>query len=130
MHISLTQDAPIVLPGGYTPPAATTPPTTTTNATATQDVPLEVQSISNAHPGDDVTVTVKTAPGAEVMVLFTMPNGTNSAYPKDNPKTAGADGIVTWTWNINSHVPAGEATYTFTAKLNGKQSVVVVKKTI
>jgi hypothetical protein len=75
-------------------------------------------------------VTVKTTVGAEVTILFTMPNGTNSTFPTDNKKVAGADGLITWTWNINSHVPAGEATYTFTVKLEGKESTLVVKKTI
>jgi hypothetical protein len=72
------------------------------------DVPIEIQSISDAHPGDDVSVTVKTAPGAEVKILFIMPNGTNSAYPTDNTKIAGVDGLISWQWNINLRVPAGE----------------------
>ena len=63
-------------------------------------------------------------------MVFTMPNGTISGFPTDNKKTAGTDGIITWTWNINSHVPAGEATYTFTATLNEKESDLVVKKVI
>ena len=134
MHVSLTQDAAVTLPAGYVAPATTTTPPTTTAApppmTTTAAVPLTVVSISDAHPGNDVTVTVKTAPGAEVTILFTMPTGAPSAYPADNRKIAGADGLVTWTWNINSHVPAGEATYSFTAKLDGKESVLAVKKTI
>jgi uncharacterized protein len=125
MHVSLTQDAAIMLPGGYVPPTTTTAPPTTTVA-----IPINVISISDAHPGNDVTVTIKTTPGAEVTILFVMPNGTNSTFPTDNKKVAGADGLITWTWNINSHVPAGEATYTFTASLNGQTSTFTVKKTI
>ncbi|APV44699.1 hypothetical protein Dform_01375 [Dehalogenimonas formicexedens] len=133
MHVSLTQDAAITLPGGYVPPTTTPPPPTTTTVppvTTAAAVPIQVVSISDAHPGDDVTVTIKTTPGAEVTILFTMPNGTNSTLPADNKKTAGADGLITWTWNINSHVPAGEATYTFTAVLNGRTSTLSLKKTI
>ncbi len=137
MHVSLTQDAPEKLPSAALPGkqespglgASPTPSPATTAPTAT-DVPIEVRSISDAHPGDDITVTVKTAPGTEVTIEFTMPNGTKSAYPSDNTKTAGSDGMVTWSWNINSRVPAGEATITLTAKLAGKQSVLTVKKTI
>jgi len=93
-------------------------------------MPFEIISISDAHPGDDVTVVVKTAPGAEVKITFIMPNGSPSAYPQDNTKTAGEDGIISWTWNINSHVPAGEASYNFTISLNGKEETAVVKKVI
>lgn len=133
MHVSLTQDAAVMLPGGYLAPTTTPPPTTTTApppTTTTATIPITVVSISDAHPGDDVTVTIKTTPGAEVTILFVMPNGTNSTFPTDNKKVAGADGSITWTWNINSHVPAGEATYTFTASLNGQTSTLSVKKTI
>ncbi len=133
MHVSLTQDAAIALPPGYVPPTTTPPPATTSApppTTTASTVPLTVVNISDAHPGNDVTVTVKTAPGAEVTIIFTMPNGTVSTFPADKTKVAGADGLVTWTWNINSHVPAGEATYTFTAKLDGKESILAVKKTI
>jgi len=90
MNVSLTQVAPVVLPSGYVPPETTTTTTTATTpalpetTTTTMDVPIEIVSISAAHPGDDVTVTIKTAPGAQVKILFTMPNGTNSAYPADN----------------------------------------------
>jgi archaellin len=134
MHVSLTQDAEPVMPKGYNAPAATTataaPVTSTAPETTASEIEFEIVSISDAHPGDDVTVTIKTAPGAEVTILFTMPNGTASAYPKDNVKTAGEDGIITWTWNINSHVPAGEASYTFTIKMDGKESVVTETRTI
>ncbi|PPD58539.1 TAXI family TRAP transporter solute-binding subunit [Dehalogenimonas etheniformans] len=133
MHVSLTQDAAITLPGGYIAPPTTTTPSPTTTApppTITASaIPISVD-ISDAHPGDDVTVTIKTTPGAEVTILFTMPNGTNSTFPTDNKKTAGADGRITWTWNINSHVPSGEATFTFTAVLNGQTSTLAVKKVI
>ncbi len=132
MHVSLTQDVAITLPGGYIAPTTAPPPTTTAPppTTTALAVPITIVSISDAHPGNDVTVTIKTAPGAEVTILFTMPGGTASAFPTDNKKTAGTDGLITWTWNINSHVPAGEATYTFTANLNGLSSVLNVNKAI
>ena len=107
--------------------AASTAPPPTTTALA---VPITIVSISDAHPGNDVTVTIKTAPGAEVTILFTMPGGTASAFPTDYKKTAGTDGLITWTWNINSHTPAGDATYTFAANLNGLSSALTVHKTI
>ncbi len=127
--ISLTA---VLALAGCSKSADTTSVASTSSAaaqSATSDI-LESVNISDAHPGDDVTVSVKTAPGAEVTILFTMPNGTASAYPKDNVKTAGEDGIITWTWNINSHVPAGEATFTFTVTLDGQTKTFVEKKTI
>jgi hypothetical protein len=130
MHVSLTQDAVPLLPAGYTPPAsAATSPAVTPAAPATK-IPFEVTGITNAHPGKDVTVTVRTAPGALVKITFVMPNGTESAYPAEREKTAGADGTVSWTWNINSHVPAGEASFNFTVKANGLTDVFAVKQTI
>jgi hypothetical protein len=105
------------------------PATSTAAQAATSDI-LEIVNISDAHPGDDVTVTVKTAPGAEVKIVFTMPTGKDSAYPEDNTKTAEDDGIITWTWNINSHVPAGEATYTFTVTIDGQTRTFTETKTI
>jgi TRAP transporter TAXI family solute receptor len=133
MHVSLTQDAEPVMPAGYVPPettaaAATTAPPASTSQAAS--IPFEVVSISDAHPGDDVTVTVRTVSGAEVQITFIMPNGTKSAFPSDNVKTAGADGTITWTWNINSHVPAGEATYSFTVKSGGDEMTTSVSKVI
>jgi hypothetical protein len=99
-------------------------------STSGADIAFDVVTISDAHPGDDVTVTVKTAPGATVKIVFTMPSGTVSSYPSDNTKTAGADGIITWTWNINSHIGAGEATYSFNITLNGQTKTASLNKTI
>ena len=114
--------------------ATSTTATTTVAPTLSQlaegAIAFEIVSISDAHPGDDITVSIKTAPGAEVKITFTMPSGSVSGYPKDNTKTAGADGIITWTWNINSHVAAGEASFAFDITLNGQTRTETVKKTI
>lgn len=152
MHVSLTQDAPIVMPPGYiaattvpatTVPATTTPPTTSaapTSTPASTDIPFTLVSILNdagnaPHPGDNVAVIGKTTPGASVKILFTYTLSgvaTPSAYPPapDNTQTAGADGIVKYTWNINNHIPAGAVIYTFTITLNGQTTVVNVNQTI
>jgi hypothetical protein len=144
MHVSLTQDAPIVMPPGYiaattvpatTVPATTTPPTTSaapTSTPASTDIPFTLVSILNdagnaPHPGDNVAVIGKTTPGASVKILFTYTLSgvaTPSAYPPapDNTQTAGADGIVKYTWNINNHIPAGAVIYTFTITLNGQKA--------
>jgi hypothetical protein len=120
-----------VFPAGYTPPASTAPPpTVTATAPAAAKIPFEVTGIKDAHPGKDVTVAVKTAPGAAVKITFVMPNGTESTYPAEREKTAGADGVVSWTWNINSHVPAGEASFVFLVKANGLEETFTVKQTI
>ena len=156
MHISLTQDAPVVMPAGYAPattaiaatiaPATTAPPATTALPATTTPVPNEIpftlvsvlNDAGNApHPGDNVTVTGKTTPGATVKILFTYflsatATGTPSAYPPapDNTQTAGADGLVKFTWNINNHIPAGKVIYTFSITLNGQTTTVDVNQTI
>ncbi len=132
MHVSLTQDATPVMPQGYAPATTTTPAAETTAPAETTalSIPFEIISISEAHPGDDVTVVIKTTPGAQVKITFIMPNGSASAYPSDNTKVAGEDGTISWTWNINSHVPAGEASYNFTISLNGQEETTSINKTI
>jgi len=127
MHPSLTENAAIRLPEGYVPPE---PEKEGPASGATGDILVELVELKNAHPGEDVELTVKTEPGAEVTVVFTMPTGNDSAWPKDRTKTAGDDGVVYWKWNINSHVPGGEAVFTITATMDGKEGVLVHKQKI
>jgi hypothetical protein len=133
-HISLAEDAPLVLAQPTGKPVSADSPSANTPATlppaTASEIPIEIVSVTDSHPGEDITVTIKTAPGAEVKILFTMPNGTKSSFPADNTKTAKADGIIKWTWSINSHVPGGEATFTISAKLDGKESTLLFKKGI
>jgi hypothetical protein len=135
MHVSLAQDALPKMPAGYVTPETQTPaqpPAAATAPSSTQPskIPFEVVSIDGARPGSDVTVMVKTVPGAEVKITFMMPSGAESAYPSERTKIAGPDGTISWTWNINSRVPAGEASLIFNIKSGGVEETVTVKKII
>jgi uncharacterized protein len=122
MHPSLDQNASVRLPAGYVAPE----PEPEAPAGAA-DVLVEIVEIKNAHPGSDIEVTVQSVAGAEVSIQMVYASGTVSAFPTDSPKLAGADGTVYWKWNINSHVPVGTVTLTITAKLDGKEGVLVHK---
>jgi NMT1 family protein len=124
MHTSLTENAEMRPPAGYVPPE---PVEEGPAAGATGDIAVEIVELKNAHPDQDVELTVKTEPGAEVTVVFTMPNGDDSAYPADRTKVAGDDGIVYWKWNINSHIPTGEAIFTITVTKDGKEGILIHK---
>ena len=129
MHPSLTENAAIRLPKGYVlpEPEPEPAPEQPEGTTHSGDVPIELISIEGAHPDSDVTVVIKTEPGAEVTIVFTMPNGDDSAFPEDCTKTAGDDGMVTWTWNIYWRVPPGDGQFTITAKKDDEEGVLVHK---
>jgi hypothetical protein len=126
ISLSISGCSQAVSPAALTTTAAAESPQ---GATA-ETIPVDIVNISDAHPGDDIEVTIKTKPGIEVNILFISPSGSKSAYPKDNTRVAGEDGTITWHWNINSHVPSGEATLTFTPTGGTPDSVVTVKKQI
>lgn len=109
-------------------PAPVSSPTPVPQSPASTDVPIQVVSADGVHPGSKAKVVVKTAPGAEITIQVTLPGtGTISAYPADKTKTAGADGTVTWEWDVSERTRKGEGTFTFTAKKDGKQGVLVHK---
>jgi archaellin len=129
-HPSLQTTAPVTYNTGYKqpvqqPPAAP-PVATKPSAPGSTDVPIQIVSTEGMKPGANATLVVKTAPGAEITIEFTLPGtGTVSAYPADKKKTAGADGTVTWQWSINERTRTGEATLKLTATKDGKTGVLV-----
>jgi len=47
------------------------------------------------------SIQIKTAPNAQCAIEVTLPSGTISTSKDLSPKTADADGKVTWSWSIS-----------------------------
>jgi hypothetical protein len=81
-----------------------------------QAIPMEWLSIipPTSYPGDEITVVIKTTPGATCVLTFI-----NPPYNPDKPRTRSAkkpaaqtadeNGMVTFTWNTSTHSHAGDA---------------------
>ncbi len=71
-----------------------------------------------AIPGSTASMTAATSPGAVCSAKVTWPSGTVSAAAglKTTP-TAGADGRVSWTWNVGSTTKPGTAKAAVTCNL-------------
>jgi len=131
-HPSLEVSAPVTY---YKHPATASEtsapassPTPAAQPPASTDVPIQVVSAEGVHPGSKAKVIVKTSPGAEITIQVTLPGtGTISAYPADKTKTAGSDGTVTWEWDVSERTRKGQGIFTFTAKKDGKEGVLVHK---
>ena len=73
-----------------------------------------------AIPGSKGTMTARTSPSAVCSAKVTWPSGTvSSAAGLKITPTAGADGIVSWTWNVGSTTKPGTAKATVTCTLGG-----------
>lgn len=119
----------IALVGSPTNPAVTatqtsgaTPPPSTPVATSPPTA-LGVTLISLPDPaplGGVARLEAKTLPGASCVIVVIWPSGNKSGAGglKANP-TAGADGIVSWYWNVASTTKPGTAKATVTCTLNG-----------
>ena len=70
--------------------------------------PLEVTLVSLTSPargGDRVSLTIKTAPGAECAVTIRGRGGQGSLAAR----TAGDDGTVTWAWRVDNAPGTGRS---------------------
>jgi hypothetical protein len=73
-----------------------------------------------AYPDTDITVEIKTVPGATCTIMVTLPKtGTVSNKPADRIKEADSNGIITWTWFLHRHTSPGDGTFTFTIEKDG-----------
>jgi hypothetical protein len=126
-HPSLEQNAPQTVSPGYQP-SEPEPEVVTKPEGLTGDVWIEVVSTSGCKVDSDCTAVIKTEPGAEVTLINQLPKtGTISASPPKDPLIADADGMVTFTFNIYWRVAKGEATWTITAKKDGKEGQLIYK---
>jgi len=86
--------------------------------TTSGDLFVELVSVTDpARPDSDITVTIKTVPGATCTIKAVLPiTGTVSNKPIDRTKEADANGEITWTWLLHRHTGAGDGTFIFTVK--------------
>jgi len=128
-HPSLEQNAPQLVSPGYKPPEPE-PVVVEKPAGLTGDVWIEVISTDACKVDSDCTAVIKTEPGASVVLVNQLPStGTISSSPPPTPLIADADGMVTFVFNIYWRVAKGEATWTITSTLDGKEGQLVHKVT-
>ncbi|MEO8458823.1 MAG: hypothetical protein ABI559_13555 [Chloroflexota bacterium] len=83
---------------------------------------------SPVSTGQNATVAVKTSPGASCSIVYTHPSGKTSTATGLDPKTAGADGTVSWTWLIATTTkPLGNGKVLVTCGGKSAQSTIVIK---
>ena len=109
---SPTNPALTAAPTAHVTPGATSPP-----------VALGVTFVSLPDPaplGGVAFLSAKTSPGATCSIVVIWPSGSKSGAGglKTTP-TAGADGIVSWSWNVASTTKPGTAKATVTCTLSG-----------
>jgi len=119
----------IALTSSPTNPATTAAPTSATTAPPSAPVvtspptALKVTFVSLPNPaplGGVAHLTVQTSPSASCVIAVIWPSGNKSAAGglQTNP-TAGADGLVSWDWNVASTTKPGTAKATVTCTLSG-----------
>jgi len=122
---------PTPTPSEQATPTPTTAPTPMATAESYDrpDIPIVWESIDppEAKQGASTVVTFKITvpPGSTAAILYILPvSGTRSTSCVDN-KVAGADGKVTLSFSINSHISSGEGTLELTVtQTNGTKTVV------
>ena len=113
----------IALTGTPSSPASTTTSAAGAAAAGSPPAALAVTFLSLPNPaplGGVAHLAVQTSPGASCVIVVKWPSGSKSEAGglKTNP-TAGADGIVSWDWNVASTTKPGTAKATVTCTLNG-----------
>jgi endonuclease YncB( thermonuclease family) len=96
-----------------TPTASPTTPTRTPTSTPS-NTPLEILSLTSPiSPGSSATLAARTAPNAACRIEVIYKNGPSSASGL-GPKSAGADGSISWTWRVGSNTTTGDWPVTVT----------------
>ncbi len=85
------------------PPPTDTQPPAPTQASDFQEL---VGLTSPVNAGADATMTVRTTPGAACSIAVYYKSGRSEAQGLE-PKTAGGDGICSWTWKVGSRTTPG-----------------------
>jgi hypothetical protein len=77
-------------------------------------VDIEIESVTEIAADSPVTLTIKTNPGAQVLLWIVNPStGTRSSQPMDRYREADENGLVTWEYNVSRHVSKGEGRFEF-----------------
>lgn len=88
--------------------------------TAQAPLILEITSVTSpVSPGSSATLTATTTPGALCDITVFYASGPSEAAGLE-PKTAGPNGIVSWTWKVGTNTTPGTWPIIVTASLSGK----------
>ena len=92
----------------------TSTPTTTTNPTNNTSTRLRVESLTSpVSPNEYATLVVIGKPGKSYSIVVNYKSGPSTAAGLE-PKVAGSDGRVSWTWKIGARTTAGSWTINVT----------------
>ena len=104
--------------GGVAPPPASTAPAAPPPQAPAPAPPaasgVTFASVIGAPPGGVATAAIQTLGGAACSIGYVTPAGTRSTAQGLITKTAGADGTVSWSWNIGPSTRPGTGTVTVT----------------
>jgi competence protein ComEC len=101
--------------------AARAPPTPTAGVIVAPGIlSLEIVSVTNpVDAGSFATLQARTLPGADCDIAVYYKSGASVAQGL-NPKNAGSDGMVSWTWKVGSRTSSGSWRIVVMASLNGQ----------
>jgi hypothetical protein len=98
--------APTRTPAPIVPTNTVAPVLPTNTAPAVSDFQELVSLTSPVSAGAYATITVRTTPGASCSIVVYYKSGPSTAQGL-GPKTAGGDGICSWTWKVGTRTTPG-----------------------
>lgn len=125
-QVGLWAPAPSAPPQPSAPPVSPPQPSPTTSQppAPARHVTLTVES--PVRVGSRATATAQAWPGASCSIEYITPAGRRSTAQGLEPKVAGPDGTVTWTWNIGPGTTPGTGSVTVTCDgVTTRASIVV-----
>lgn len=108
-------------------------PQTTARSPAGSSAPAdgEVSIVSVTSPvglGATASLTARANPGANCTIVYTHPSGKTSVATGLEPKPAGSDGTVTWSWGISTNTkPVGNGSVTVTCDGKSAETPIVIQ---
>src|SRR5439155_653554 len=83
---------------------------------------------SPVSAGQNAIIKVQTSPGASCSIVYTHPSGKTSTATGLDPKTADANGTVTWTWLISQQTqPLGNGKVLVTCGGKSAEATIVIQ---
>ncbi|HUX86747.1 MAG TPA: hypothetical protein VMW65_07070, partial [Chloroflexota bacterium] len=111
------------VPGPYCPSPNSQPPLVPIPAPSTNPA-VTFLSVQGAPPGGIAHVSVRTAANAACTIQYITPRGVVSPSRDLVPKTADANGLVSWSWLIGLNTPLGTGAVTVTC--NGQSATASI----
>jgi hypothetical protein len=107
-------------PTNTSTPTRTATPTRTNTPTPTETPTLSaafelIRGTETVNAGGRATFTIRTLPGVGCSIAYTTPSGLQSSAEGLGNKSAGANGLCSWTWTIGTSTRAGNGRMTITA---------------